>query len=323
MTRLLLIAAGTLALTACSSELEVLEGSGDSPAAKIYNGTAPTGPEHEATVALHQLAKGGRSVYVQPFCSGTLIRGDVVLTAAHCMSGKSASKVAVFVGDEASTDPASSTYIWDHLYRASEASSHSGYSSVTLLNDIAILRLSSDAAGAEGVTPVPELPESLALSNADVGINLNFAGFGVTEVGSSGTKLQVDLPLGSMGCQVSGCPSSGNSSTQISYLQPSTDGGPCSGDSGGPAFVDRGGVTYLAGLTSYGDAGCTIYGVSTHTAPFETWIADFADPTADTGTSDSGGPGICELAAKGESCSVNADCCSDSCKGKRGAKTCR
>ena len=167
------------------------------------------------------------------------------------------------------------------------------------------------------------LTPSGAAKLVDFGIARANSNIGVTETGTSGTKLQVDLPLGSMGCQVSGCPSSGNSSTQISYLQPSYDGGPCSGDSGGPAFIDRGGVTYLAGLTSYGDAACTVYGVSTHTAPFETWITDFADPTVDTGTSDSGEPGTCELAAVGESCSVNADCCSDNCKGKKGAKTCK
>ena len=49
---------------------EVLPGSGDfglNP--MIYGGSAPDAPEHDATVALHQLTNGGSSVYVQPFCT--------------------------------------------------------------------------------------------------------------------------------------------------------------------------------------------------------------------------------------------------------------
>jgi len=36
-----------------------------------------------------------------------------------------------------------------------------------------------------------------------------------------------------------------------------------------------------------------------------------------------GGGGSCDLGQKGDSCSSNADCCSNSCKGKPGAKTCK
>ena len=50
-------------------------------------------------------------------------------------------------------------------------------------------------------------------------MTVNFAGFGETETGSSGVKLQVDGTLGGLGCVVSGCPSSGDSATQVSYAQ--------------------------------------------------------------------------------------------------------
>ncbi len=154
---------------------------------------------------------------------------------------------------------------------------------------VALLRLLVDAAAAEGVSAVPELPAAQGFTSADVGVtNLNFAGFGVTETGSSGTKLQVDLTLGGLGCSVSGCPDSGDSATQISYSQPLVDGGPCSGDSGGPAFIDRSGTTYMAGLTSYGDANCRIYGVSTRADAFEAEILAFAGPVSDTGGGDTG-----------------------------------
>jgi len=308
-----------LLLSCANDGTLILEGAGDAVEHKIYGGSAPHAAEHDAVVALHQLARGGKSVYVSPFCTGTLIRGDVVLTAAHCLSGKSANKVAIFVGDEASTDPADSNYIWDHLYSVSELQYHSGYNSGSLINDIGIMRLDVDAASAEAVTPVPELPASVGFTSADVGVtNLNFAGFGETETGSSGVLLQVDGTLGGLGCSVSGCPSGGDTATQISYSQPTS--GPCFGDSGGPAFVDRSGTVYVGGLTSYGDSGCAVYGVSTRTDAYESWIGDFADPgggdtgsTADTGTSSGDcGDGVC---GTGESCdgrdgtsSCSADC---------------
>ena len=309
-------------------DADVFEGTGTEAEGKIYGGSAANDVHHDAVVGLHQLARGGRSVYVSPFCSGTLIRDDVVLTAAHCLAGMSASKVAVFVGDQASTDPGSDQYIWDHLYTASEVLVHADYDSRRLTDDIALIRLSSGAASAEGIAAVPELPISQGFTSADVGVtNLNFAGFGVTETGTSGVKLEVDLTLGGLGCTVGGCPGSGDSATQISYDQGTVEG-PCSGDSGGPAFVDRSGTQYVGGVTSYGDAGCVIYGVSTRADAYETWIADFVGGGGDTGGGDTGGgdtglgscgDGVCDV---GESCDGRdgTSACSDDCAGKTNGK---
>jgi secreted trypsin-like serine protease len=293
MSRIFLaaLAAASLSL-GCENDsgIELLDGTGTEATGKIYNGSAPSAAEHDAVVALHQTARNGRSVYVSPFCSGTLIRGDVVVTAAHCVAGLSAKKVVVFVGDEASGNSSDDNYLLDHVYTVTEVWSHPSYSSSQLTDDIALLRLSSDAAAAEGVSPVAELPASEGFTSADVGVtNLNFAGFGVTESGSFGVKLQVDLVLGGLGCSVRGCPSGGDTATQISYSQPLIDGGPCSGDSGGPAFITRTSGTYVAGLTSYGDANCRIYGVSTRTDSYESEILAFSgDAPVDTGPVDTG-----------------------------------
>ncbi len=274
-TALLTLCAAPLVLSACdTAEMEVLEGTGTEAVGKIFGGSAPDAPEHDAVVSLHTLARGGKSVYVSPFCSGTLITEDVVLTAAHCVSNTSANKVAVYVGDEPAVD------IVSHLYTVSEVLVHDQYSSAQILNDIALLRL--DNAVTEAVTPVEHLPSADGFTSADIGTTVNFAGFGDDEYGNSGVKLQVDGTLGALGCGVSGCPDGGDTATQVSYSQ--TTAGPCFGDSGGPMFVYRAGGTYVGGITSYGDSYCTIYGVSTRVDAFESFIEDFL------GTGDSGEP---------------------------------
>ena len=59
------------------------------------------------------------------------------------------------------------------------------------------------------------------------------------------------------------------------YIQTPDIGGPCQGDSGGPAFVGTGANKRVAGVTSYGDADCTIFGVSARVSGY---YADFIAP---------------------------------------------
>ena len=320
----LLTITSVLLLAACANDtaqLELLEGSGHDAEGKIYGGSAPDAPEHDAVVSLHKLARGGRSVYVSPFCSGTLIREDVVITAAHCMSGINASKLAIYVGDDPSVD------ITSHLYTVSEVWVHPSYDSAALTDDIALVRL--DSSITEAVTPVPELPATEGLTSADAGTAINFAGFGQTETGTSGVKLQVDGTIDALGCGVSGCPSAGDTATQFSYAQPTT--GPCFGDSGGPAFIYRTTGTYVAGLTSYGDSTCSVYGVSTRVDAFEAEILSFTgEAPVDTGTVDTGEPpvtGSCGdgTCGTGESCDgrYGTTACSDDCAGKTRGKASR
>lgn len=257
----------SLSLAACGSQDEYLldlEGLSATNLA-IINGEPPDAPEHQAVVSLH--AVRGKSVYVSPFCSGTLIRPDVVLTAAHCLAGKKAAGVRVYVGDNPIAEYQAGTLTFKTV---SALTVHPQYNSRTITNDIALMRLSAPVAG---VTPVPEAPAGFAYV---LGERLNFAGFGQDELGDFGVKLQVDGALDGFGCSLAcGCPqASGDAATQICYQQ--SDAGPCFGDSGGPAFVYRSGAVYVAGMTSYGDSTCSIYGVSTRADAFEAFIHGFA-----------------------------------------------
>lgn len=281
----LLAFAPLLALAACAPEeddafyIEDLA-SGMDVGNKIYGGSSPTAAEHDATGSMHTRNTRRGTIGRSPYCSGTLIGSQWFLTAGHCVtSGRgvtSASTIAVQFNNTPSSS-SSSYYLVDAVYR------HSSYNSSTLQNDIALLHLTS----APSITPVPPLPEisGYELTSADAGANVNFAGFGTTESGSYGTKLQVDLPFGGLGCSVGGCPSGYTSSTYtnmiFSYEQDGTsssnsdDEGPCSGDSGGPAFMDRGGDVYVVGVTSWGDSRCRSYGVSTRVDNYEAWIEGY------------------------------------------------
>lgn len=281
----------------------------------IYGGSAPDEPMHAAVVSLHR-AEGSVVRDKHIFCSGTLIASDVVVTAAHCLDTASGwnptfetrppSTVVVYVGNGPTTSAPSSAFL-----RVTETRIHHDFDRLRLRNDIALMRLAAPVAG---VTPVPTLPASLGFTSADVGTTvLNFAGFGETETGTYDVKLQADGVLGGLGCTVTGCTSSGDALTQISYSQ--SESGPCFGDSGGPAFVVRGGTAYVGGLTSYGDSGCTVFGVSTRTDPFEAWVRGF------TGSAPPPDAGVCS--PSGMFCSSNSDCCSRHCRGPMGRRTCK
>jgi hypothetical protein len=238
----------------------------------IFGGSAPDAPEHDAVVGLHQ--RSGDQVGLEPFCSGTLIAPDIVLTAAHCLdvarrnrrtfTTMSPASLAIYFGNHAASDPN------PLVVGVQTTLIHPAYDRFSSANDIALVRL---VAPIQGLAPVPALPANLGLVGSDIGTPLDFAGFGLTETGSSSVKLHAEAPLGGFGCTVAGCPDPGVAATMISYAQP--DAGPCSGDSGGPAFIQRNGAPYVAGVTSYGDRGCIIYGVSTRADAFDGFIADF------------------------------------------------
>lgn len=254
------------ALSACQPEVQA-------PAQVIHlgrpiiNGTADTSAAHMAVVALVPPEGSG---YVGMHCTGTLITPTVVVTAAHCLEGYSVGEFDIFFGNN----------VWQPgTHRAvSEMQQHPSYGGLqNPVADIAVVRLAS--AAPTTVTPIPFLPASLGLTSADVGGPVVFSGFGVTEDNTSGVKMTVTGSIGLVCPGPSGCNYGGAWVVASAIGYPQSPGGPCSGDSGGPAFVTRSGQEYLAGVTSYGDENCAQYGVSIMPQGFESWILAFTGGT--------------------------------------------
>ncbi|HOX47464.1 MAG TPA: trypsin-like serine protease [Myxococcota bacterium] len=291
-TGLLLLALGT----ACSDERVPSDyGTQGRP---IFYGTTDNVASHTAVVAI---TNGSGTGY---YCSGTLIAPDVVLTAAHCLQGETAAGTDIFFGANA-YQPAGGQY-----RSVSDLEPHPQYDG--WLNDIALIRMSSAAPA--GIAPILALPEALGLTSADNNTTtVDFSGFGLTENDTDGVKLHVDGTIALVCAGPADCTYSGNDVVAMSfaYSQAGSIGGPCSGDSGGPAFVVRDGVEYVAGVTSYGDQQCTDYGVSTTVSAFEAFIADYLDEENCTNGVDDDGDGAVDCDDSG--CASHWTCVPNAC----------
>jgi len=208
---------------------------GSSSRQDIVGGT--TTSEFPAAVAIAR--------YGAPHCTGTVVGPRTVLTAAHCLEGVTASSLKVVIGASLGAAEA--------VLPVSAITPHPDYDSQKLENDIGTVTLGADAP----VTPIKLLP---SMDASWAGRTLTFVGYGITSGygKGSGVKRSVSMPIHSV------------MATQFSYKSPGKN--TCNGDSGGPAFAQVGGEWFVAGVTSYGDAGCNVYGVDTRVDTFASFV---------------------------------------------------
>jgi hypothetical protein len=251
----LLLLCSLLFSLACS-DLSLGEDDSGSEVDKIINGTYDA--KDYAVVAI------GYSYGF--YCTGTLIKPKVVLTAGHC--------VALFDQDKAKTNYwLKQDQVYAHVVKNGKVTEkakvvkgvmHPEWDGEDLFvgSDLAVLYLD------KALSPTP-LNIDTAEPNRRVGRNGRAIGYGLTEGGNYDSnpqrkKMSVTLALQSV------------TSDQriIELVSPDeTPRGTCNGDSGGPFVMKNAqGKTVVVGVASFVPVGCT--GTSYHIAaqPFLNWI---------------------------------------------------
>ncbi len=170
-------------------------------------------------------------------CTGTLIAQDIVVTAAHCVAEMPASVTFLIYFGTSLTDQkkisAVRTAIKKQIHpKYSVNKEENGY-------DIALLKISEPA-------PVYIKPAALMKDSSKIkwGQKLTVAGYGYTSIVDSRNQgiirnlKQAQVKIGK----------SWFSETEFQVFQ--FMNGICSGDSGGPAFLEENGELKLAGITN-------------------------------------------------------------------------
>ncbi|XP_043196725.1 trypsin-1-like [Amphibalanus amphitrite] len=179
-------------------------------------------------------------------CGATVIGRRLVLTAAHCTSGKTADRLAVMVRSDRVFNPDAESLRFD----VTEIIQHSGYSEVHNGNDFSLLRLSepiefpADGSIAPACLPAP--------GDTYLSANATVSGYGMLS-----WKGELSVTLRSAHVSVisnAACERAYPGSIKDSML--CADGAgerdACQGDSGGPLVAERNGRFSLIGVVSWG-----------------------------------------------------------------------
>jgi MYXO-CTERM domain-containing protein len=218
---------------------------GPATPAHIVGGQASLEGEDAAVVAL--VGDGTDSSELSgPYCTGTAVAADVIVTAAHCVVvGGEVVLPDIFTGLRFSEDATLHPAAWVAVYPF--------YQEGLLLGDIALVGLRDPL----DVVPAPLRRESF--DEDDVGRALRFVGYGVHEAPPQtphGVKFWAEGRV-----------------MKFDEAKLLHDPVTCFGDSGGPAFDGE----ELVAVVSSGPAACVGYGRATRVDVFASWIDSWLD----------------------------------------------
>jgi len=207
------------------------------------------------------------------FCGGAVVREDVIMTAAHCCVGQSASEVRVVAGDHnLSTDEGT-----EQKREVTNIIIHEHYNSATSEDDICLLVLKDPLDFSDGTVAAAKLPKQG--QEWEAGEASVVSGWGTLSSGGQASKvlMKVEVPIVS------------DTICNLEYLFQITESmicagergkDSCQGDSGGP--LTCGGVH--CGIVSWGIGcgGLLHPGVYTQTSYFVDWINSNLDSITTT-----------------------------------------
>jgi len=217
----------------------------------------PTDPIQASTVGIFDPSPDGKS---GALCTGSLIRKDMAVTAAHCLSNQGAKPTLIFGPDLHS--PSAPRREVDAVAINPKWKTHAGKGMDQ--GDIALVKFSGG---------LPKTYKTIPTVSSDKDIK---AGSEVTLAGYGISNAQTKTGAGVLRrADVSVLKNRLGKSEMI--LDQSRGHGACHGDSGGPAFLRQGGKIALAGVTNRGYPSrapddCAHKSVYTKLPAYRSWI---------------------------------------------------